>query len=148
MSAYERAAVDHEVKWTAEDRDRARAILDGARAELDESAATLHQEAIEAKRRALRDEARRILFQSAHILDIQEGFFTGVGETAVDRLCRERPVPYRGLRSILAGDVPPVSVEDTSRGQLERKSASTLSQMMARMSQRGVEVLREYAALQ
>ena len=68
MSAYERAAVEHETKWTPEDRDRARAFLDGARAELDESAATLEQETIEAKRGALRDEARRILFQSAHIL--------------------------------------------------------------------------------
>ena len=96
MSAYERAAVDHEMKWTPEDRDRARVLLDGARAELDESAATLQQETMEAKRRALRDEARRILFQSAHILDVQDGFFTGVGESAVDRLCRERRVPYRG----------------------------------------------------
>ena len=148
MSAYERAAVEHETKWTPEDRDRARALLDGARAEMDESAATLEKETIEAKRRALRDEARRILFQSAHILEVQEGFFTGAGESAADRLCRERPVPYRGLRSILAGDVAPVSVEDTYRGQLERKSASALSQMMGRMSQRGVEVLREYAALQ
>ena len=148
MSAYERAAVEHETKWTPEDRDRARAFLDGARAELDESAATLEQETIEAKRGALRDEARRILFQSAHILEVQEGFFSGVGESAVDRLCRERRVPYRGLRSILAGDVPPVSVEDTYRRQLARKSASTLSQMMGRLSQRGVEVLREYAGLQ
>ena len=116
--------------------------------ELDESAALLEQETIEAKRRALRDEARRILFQSAHILEVQEGFFTGVGESAVDRLCRKRPVPYRGLRSILVGDVPAVSVEDTYRGQLARKPANTLSQMIGRLSQRGVEVLGEYAELQ
>ena len=148
MSAYERAAVEHETKWTPEDRDRARALLDAARAEMDESAATLEMETIEAKRRALRDEARRLLFQSAHILDVQEGFFPGAGESAVHRLCRERPVPYNGLRSILPGDLPAVSVEDTYRGRIARKSKSTLSQMMGRMSQRGVEVLREYAALQ
>ena len=148
MSAYEKAAVEHETNWTQEDRDRARVLLDGARAEMDESAATLEQETIEAKRRALRDEARRILFRSAHILDVQEGFFAGAGESAVDRLCRERPVPYNGLRSILPGDVPAVSVEDTHRGRIARKSASTLSQMMGRMSQRGLEVLRAYAALQ
>ena len=47
----------------------------------------------------------------------------------------------------MAGDVPAVSVEDTYRGELARKSASTLSQMMGRMSQRGVEVLREYTGL-
>ena len=147
MSAYQKAAVEHETKWTADDRGRARAILDQARADLDESAALLEQETVEAKRRALRDEARRILFQGAHILEVQEGFFTGIGETAVDRLCRKRPVPYRGLRSILVGDVPAVSVEDTYREQLARKPTSTLSQMMGRLSQRGVEVLRDYAEL-
>ena len=148
MSAYETAAVDHEVKWSSTDRDRARALLHGARARLDESAATLHQGTIEAKRRALRDEARRILFQSAHILDLQEGFFTGIAESAIGRLCGKHPVPYRGLRSILRGDAPLVSLEDTYRRQLNRKSASTLSQMMGRLSLRGVGVLREYAELQ
>ena len=96
MSAYETAAVDHEVKWSSTDRDRARALLHGARARLDESAATLHQGTIEAKRRALRDEARRILFQSAHILDLQEGFFTGIAESAIGRLCGKHPVPISG----------------------------------------------------
>ena len=32
VSAYQKAAVEHESKWTADDRDRARAILDQARA--------------------------------------------------------------------------------------------------------------------
>ena len=89
-----------------------------------------------------------ILFQSAHILDLQEGFFTGIAESAIDRLCGKHPVPYRGLRSILRGDAPLVSLEDTYRRQLNRKSASTLSQMMGRLSRRGVGVLREYAELQ
>ena len=104
MSAYETAALNHEATWNRPDRDRARALLNGARARLDESAATLHQETIEAKQRALRDEARRLLFQSAHILDLQEGFFTGIAESAIDRLCRKHPVPYRGLQSILRRD--------------------------------------------
>ena len=147
LSAYERAARDHEAKWSPKDRARACTLLEGARNRLDDQAAAMQREVVEAKRRALRDEAHRILFQSAHILDIQEGFFTGVDEAAVDRLCRKRPVPYRGLRSILAGDVPPVSASDSYRTELEKKRPPTIQQLMNRLKERGLSVLSRYATL-
>ena len=146
ISAYERAAREHEAGWSDTDRVRAREVLADARSRLDGAIATVEEEMAGAKRRGLREEARRILFESAHILAVQEGFFTPADDDAVERLC-QRGVPYRGLRSIVGGEVPRVSSDDAYRAELDGKSPGALQQMLNRLRDQGVEVLRRYAGM-
>ena len=146
VSAYERAAREHETMWSETDRGRAREVLVDARSRLDGAIAAVKDEMARARRRGLREEARRILFESAHILAVQEGFFTPADDDAVDRLCL-RGVPYRGLRRIVGGRVPRVSSDDSYRAELDGKRPSALSQMLSRLKEQGVEVLRRYATM-
>ena len=143
IEAYRRAAEVHEAEWSAAERERARKVLADARNQVDEHAEAVAREMASAKRRGLREEARRILVQTAHILDIQEGFFTSTGESAMDGL-RIRGAPYRGLISIL-GDTPAVSASDPTRSDLEGKTPATLTQLLNRLKEQGFEALRRYA---
>ena len=143
IADYQRAAEIHEAEWSAAERERARKVLAHARNQVDEHAEAVAREMASAKRRGLREEARRILVQTAHILDIQEGFFTSTGENAMDGL-RIRGAPYRGLISIL-GDTPAVSASDPTRSDLEGKTPATLTQLLNRLKEQGFEALRRYA---
>ena len=125
ISEYQHAAMDHEARWSPADRERARDHLGAARATLDDHAATVEAETRSAKRRGLREEARQILVQSAHILTVQEGFFTSGEHDAIDRLCR-RGAPYPGLRKILADALPEISPTDPVRAEIEAKTPAAL----------------------
>lgn len=144
MSAYEKAARKYEAAWSDSDRGRAREVLVSARSQMDGAIAAVEDEMARAKRRGLQEEARRILFESAHIVAVQEGFFTPADDDAVERLC-QRGVPYRGLRSIVGGQVPRVSSDDDYRAELNGKRPGVLNRMLNRLREQGVEVLRLYA---
>ena len=147
VSAYQQAAEDHEVEWSGADREHARRLLGAARATLDDHAAAVQAETRSARHRGLREEARQILVQSAHILTVQEGFFTPTDQDAIDRLCRQG-VPYLGLRKILQDDLPTVSPTDPIRTEIEAKAPAALTQLFSRLREQGMEVLRRYAMLE
>ena len=146
VPVYETAARKHEGTWSDADRGRAREVLVDARSRLDGAIAAVEDEMASAKRHGLREEARRILFESAHILAVQDGFFTPTDDDAVEQLCH-RGVPYRGLRSIVGGRLPRVSSGDHYRAELDGKTPRALSQMLSRLKEKGVEVLRGYAGM-
>ena len=146
IADYQRAAEGHEAEWSTAERAKAREFLADARNQVDGHAEAVAREMASAKRRGLQEEARQILVQSAHIVDIQEGFFTSTDDSALDRL-RERGTPYRGLLSILGGDRPAISASDPTRSSLEGKTPATLTQLLNRLAEQGFEVLRRWAAI-
>ena len=144
IADYQRAAELHEAEWSAAEMAKAREVLAEVRNQVDGEEKAVAHEMASAQRRGLREEARRILVRSAHILDIQEGFFTSTDESAMDGL-HKRGAPYRGLISILDGDAPVVSASDPTRSKLEGKTPATLTQLLNRLKERGFEVLGRYA---
>ena len=145
ISDYQRAA-EVEDEWSAAERAKAREVLADARNEVDGRAEALDREMASAQRRGLREEARQILVQSAHILEIRGGFFTPTDDRALDGL-REQGAPYRGLISILGGDVPEVSASDPTRSDLEGKTPASLTQLLNRLREQGYEVLSRWAEI-
>ena len=144
MSEYQKAALGQAASWSAEDRERALGVLRRARERTQLEASAAAQEILEAKRRGLREEARHILIRAAHIMDIQEDLFTSSGRDVMQQL-RRRGVPYPGLVSLLSGDRLRLSLTDRYRVDLEGKKAATLTQLLGRLKQEGMEVLRRYA---
>ena len=143
VSEYQRAAMKHEAEWSGDDREQARRLLGAARAALEEQAVAARDETRSAKRRGLREEARQILLQSAHILAVQDGFLASGKDDAIERLCR-RGVPYPGLRKILQDDLPEVAPADPGRAEVEGKTPAALTQLFSRLREEGMEVLRRY----
>ncbi len=138
-------AIRREAQWSSEDREKARMILGSARARADEDAAHAATERRAAQLRALREEARQVLVRSAHIVEVQEGFFTSPAASGIDVLC-ERGVPYLGLRSILDGAVPVLDPADPYRLDLAGKAPATLTRRLTDLKRQGLEVLERYAA--
>ena len=143
MSAYERAARKQYAAWSDSDRKRAAAVLRRARARVDEDVAEASREMLEARRRGLREEARQILLQSAHIVEIQEGLFATANESGLDRL-RQQRVPYLGLIRIAGDPLPRISPSDPYRRTLEGKKRATLTRLLNRLNRQGQEVLWRY----
>ena len=137
-------AIRREEQWSREDREKARMILGSARARTDEDAAHAATERREAQLRGLREEARQVLVRSAHIVEVQEGFFTSPAASGIDVLC-ERGVPYPGLRRILDGDVPVLDPADPYRLELAGRTPATLIRRLTNLKQQGLDVLHRYA---
>ena len=142
VAEYEGAAERRDTAWSDSDRERASAVLGQARARVEEENAAVSRRMRRAKLRGLREEARRILIQSAHIVKIQEGLFAGSG---LDRL-RRRGVPYPALIKVARGSMPPMSPSDPYRQSLEGKADAALTRRLNRLEEQGMEVLRRYRA--
>ncbi|MDE0474662.1 MAG: hypothetical protein OXI50_08885, partial [Gammaproteobacteria bacterium] len=95
-----------------------------------------------AKLRGLREEARRILLQTAHIFNVREGLFADGG---LDRL-RGEGVPYPALIKVAGGNTPPMSSSDPYRQSLEGKPDAVLTRNLNGLKEEGMEVLRRYRA--
>ncbi len=87
-------------------------MLREARARVEEEAATVSRRMRRAKLRGLREEARRILIESAHIVEARDGLFAGNG---FDRLLK-RGVPYPGLITVASGSMPSMIATDAPLG--------------------------------
>ena len=143
FSEYEEAAGKEDADWSESDRRRAAAVLRQARARVDEGIAEVSREMDEAQRRGLREEARRILLQTAHIIQVQEGLFATVDDSGLDRL-RRRGVPYPGLVRIAGNRLPRISPSDAYRQSLEGRTPTALTRLLNRLREQGMEVLRRY----
>ena len=124
------------------DRKRAVAVLEQARARLDRETGTVSHQMRRAKLRGLREEARRILLQSAHIVELREGLFADAG---LDRL-QGQGIPFRGLIKVAGGGMPQMSPSDPYRQSLEGKADAVLTRNLNRLKEEGMEVLRRYRA--
>ena len=142
FAEYEEVAGQPAAPWSDSDRKRAAAVLREARTRVEEKDAAAAREVDHAKRRGLREEARRILTESAHIVEARDGLFAGDG---FDRL-REWRVPYRGLVKV-ADSMPPMSLSDTYRPSLEGKADAVLIRRLNSLKEQGMEVLRRYRAV-
>lgn len=140
FTEYEMAAGKQDAVWSDSDGERAAAVLRRARIGLDEEIAALSRKMRKAKRRGLREEARRILRRSAHIVEVQEGLFAAADDNGLDRL-RGRGVPYPGLIKVAGESMPPISPSDPYRLSLEGKTDAALTQRLNRLKERGMEVL-------
>ena len=114
-----------------------------ARARVEEKDTAAAREVDHAKRRGPREEARRILMESAHIVEARDGLFAGNG---FDRL-RERGVPYPGLIMVAGGGMPPVSLSDPYRLSLKGKADAVLTRNLNSLKEQGMGVLRRYRAV-
>ena len=140
VAEYRKAAEQRDAAWSDSDRKRASAVLRQARARVEEEAAAVSRRMRRAKLRGLREEACRILIQSAHIVDIQEGLFA---DTGLGRL-QSRGVPYPALIKVAGGSLPPMSPSDPYRQSLEGKADAVLTRNLNRLKDQGMEVLRRY----
>ena len=143
FAEYEEVAGQQAVPLSDSDRKRAAAALREARARVEEKDAAAAREVDNAKRRGLREEARRILIESAHIVEDRDGLFAGNG---FDRLL-ERGVPYPGLIMVAGGSMPPMSPSDPYRLSLEGKADAVLTRNLNSLKEQGMEVLRRYRAV-
>ena len=143
FAEYEEAAGKQDAVWSDSERQRAAAVLHQARARVDEEIAAIGSQMRDAKRRGLREEARRILLQSAHIVEIQKGLFAATDDNGLDRL-RGRGVPYLGLIKVAGDSMPPISPSDPYRQSLEGKTDAALTQRLNRLKDQGMEVLWRY----
>ena len=142
VAEYRKAAAQRDAAWSDSDRKRAFAVLREARARVEEEAATVSRRMRRAKLRGLREEARRILIESAHIVEARDGLFAGNG---FDRLLK-RGVPYPGLITVAGGSMPPMSPSDPYRLSLEGRTDAVLTRNLNRLKEQGMEVLRQYRA--
>ena len=142
IAAYETAAVQRDAAWSDSDRKRASAVLRQARTRVEEETAAVSRRMRRAKLRGLREEARRILLQSAHIFEVREGLFADSG---LDRL-RRQGVPFPALIKVAGGGMPPMSPSDPYRQSLEGKADAVLTRNLNRLKEEGMEVLRRYRA--
>ena len=143
FAKYEEVAGQQAAPLSDSDRKRAAAVLREARARVEEKDAAAAREVDNAKRRGLREEARRILIESAHIVEARDGLFAGNG---FDRLL-ERGVPYPGLITVAGGSMPPMSLSDPYRLSLEGKADGVLTRNLSSLKEQGMEVLRRYRAV-
>ena len=139
VAEYERAA-DRDAAWSDSERERASAVLRRARTGVEEEIASVSRRMRKAKLRGLREEARRILLQSAHIFEVREGLFADSG---LDRL-RRQGVPYPALVKVAGGSMPPISPSDPYRQSLEGKADAVLTRNLNGLKEQGMEVLRRY----
>ena len=142
VADYERAAEQREAAWSDSDRRRASALLRQARARVDAETAAVSRRMQRARLRGLREEARRILLESAHIFEVQEGLFA---DNSLDGL-RRRGVPYPALIKVAGGSMPPMSSSDPYRQSLEGKADAALTRRLNRLKEQGMEVLQRYRA--
>ena len=140
VAEYERAAEQRDTAWSDSDRKRASAVLRQACTRVEEEVASVSRRMRTAKLRGLREEARRILLQSAHIFEVREGLFADSG---LDRL-RKQGVPYPALIKVADGSIPPMSPSDPYRQSLEGKADAVLTRNLNGLKEQGLEVLRRY----
>ena len=144
VAEYERAAEQRDAAWSNSDRERASDVLRRARARAEEEAAAVSRRMRRAKLRGLREEARRILLQSAHIFEVRDGLFA-FADGGLDRF-RSKGVPYPALVKVAGGNMPPMSSSDPYRQSLEGKADAVLTRTLNGLKEEGMEVLRRYRA--
>ncbi|MYK69941.1 MAG: hypothetical protein F4020_10715 [Gammaproteobacteria bacterium] len=144
VAEYERAAEQRDAAWSNSDRERASDVLRRARARAEEEAAAVSRRMRRAKLRGLREEARRILLQSAHIFEVRDGLFA-FADGGLDRF-RSKGVPYPALIKVAGGNMPPMSSSDPYRQSLEGKPDAVLTRTLNGLKEEGMEVLRRYQA--
>lgn len=142
VAEYRTASEQRDVAWSDSDKTRAFAVLREARARVEKEMAAISRRMRRAKLHGLREEARRILIESAHIVEARDGLFAGNG---FDRLLK-RGVPYPGLITVAGGSMPPMSLSDPYRLSLQGKADAVLTRNLNGLKEQGMEVLRRYRA--